>query len=182
MNRKAKSGLEGLISDGNHKPFEVTWTREDYAKVDITSGFDWPEIMNLARDLRGIRYGDELYLVVFRSRIKSDITGELYEELLRADEAALEEAKAANEDGEPSGLLCYFAGEPDSEGNCLSFCFWTSREAALARMGPQHKVAMEYADRVYEEFSFERHLLLQPSPDSRVLFAEYYPQVPINPN
>lgn len=174
MSQIDTSGVEGLIPGPENQPFEVRYLRPNYARIDICAGFNWSKIMDMAHDLRNVLYGDKLYLVVFRSRLKDGLGPQLYNELLTADDAALEEAKAFK-DGEPSGLLCYFAGEPDEQNNCLSFCLWTSCQAALARMDSQHAVAQSFAQLVYDDFYIERHIISKPGPDEYVGFVEYHP-------
>jgi hypothetical protein len=168
------SELEGYVDLPIAEQFKISPLRHDYATADIRDSFNWEKAMDLARDQRGVDDGQELYLFVFRSRLNIDISSELYKDLLVADHEALEEAKA-NKNGEQSGLLCYFAGEPDEEGYCLSLCLWTSREAALSRNGKKHGEAMEFAKLAYDEdyTKFERYHISRSQAIAKVEITQF---------
>jgi hypothetical protein len=138
--------------------------KKNYATEPIYLGFDWPEILEMASTKNGILPGQEIYLVVFRSKLKQDAdVGRLAE----ADDLALLEAQQAD------GYIQYFKGSADAEGNCLSFCLWMSREHAIASAGgPMHAAAAELAAEMYENQNLERWSLRQAVGTNNAIFRE----------
>lgn len=115
----------------------------DYATLPIWSGFDWSSL--------ALCPFDRLYLVVFRSvrRPNADL------DLLREhDDRAYEEAVKSG------GLLRYFKGDANEQRECLSFCLWEDREAALRASGGKiHVEATGITAEMYESYRLERYEL-----------------------
>lgn len=87
------------------------------------------------------------YLVVFRSIRRADVDEP---ELVRHDDAAHDEAMSA------PGFVHYFKGPLTVDRACLSFCLWTSREAARAASGmPAHRAAVAFIGDAYDHFTLE---------------------------
>src|SRR5215212_2538636 len=114
----------------------------DYAAWPVQDGFSW------ASSLAGCAF-ERLYLVVFRSvrRPSADL------DLLREhDDRAYEQAL------ESGGLLRYFKGEANEQGECLSFCLWETRRQAIEAAGASsHTSAAEITVRMYLSYSLERY-------------------------
>jgi hypothetical protein len=137
MNNAVEATLEGALA-------QLTCINSRYMTLPIHEGFNWLDSFAYAAP-------GEWYLVVFRSRQRKGID---YGDLTARDERAQHEALHA------PGFLYYFAGTPDEQGNCLSFCLWESQ--ALARSAsqrPNHQQARQLADSVYEHFQLERYFV-----------------------
>jgi hypothetical protein len=120
---------------------QISPTDPDYAKLSIEDGFDWSP-------LSCCRF-DRLYLVVFRSVWQPEADLDL---LLEQDDRALEEAL------ESGGLLRYFKGHANEQGECLSFCLWETREQARnAADAASHRSAASVSAQMYLSYSLERH-------------------------
>ncbi|MDB5186157.1 MAG: hypothetical protein JWL85_680 [Candidatus Saccharibacteria bacterium] len=119
---KKKVVIEPLLADYVHRP--------------VQESFNWHKILNDVRGQRGLPTNEPIYLFVFRSLRKPDLTAEDIQLLTDWDAAAHVAAEEAD------GFLAYFGGEPDEHGACISFCLWRSREAALAGTAhPDHQTA-----------------------------------------
>jgi len=117
-----------------------------YMILPIDQGFDWDTAF------AGIEAGN-WYLVVFRSKHRAGADEALLTEL---DNGASESAR------ELPGFLHYFIGTPLSSGECLSFCLWTSREAAaFASAQPAHREAMMKGIAHYEYYALERYAVVK---------------------
>jgi len=113
---------------------------DDYPLRPIEDAITWA-------DAASIEAAAEWYLVVFRSIRRPDVD-EL--ELARHDDAAHDEAMTA------PGFVHYFKGPLSVERACLSFCLWTSREAARAASGmPAHRAAVAFIGDAYAHFTLE---------------------------
>lgn len=92
-------------------------TRPDYAIAPYLDSFDWSAIFALLRDLcthTGIHWQQqEFYLVIFRSKLRSDADRDRLGEL---DQKSHQEACASG------GLLTYWFGTPDTEMRNLATC------------------------------------------------------------
>jgi hypothetical protein len=121
----------------------------NYALAPIQEGFDWSGILDKINDVHEIPRDQGLYLVVFRSQKRPEADDEM---LTAYDTLAHEEAM------ESPSLLHYFKGETDSEGNCLSFCLWTSQaDARKASSQPDHVAAAKLVARMYTTYALERY-------------------------
>ena len=112
----------------------------DYPMRPIEAAITWADAAT--RDAAA-----EWYLVVFRSIRRADV-----DEVALAvhDDAAHDEAMAA------PGFVHYFKGPLTPERACLSFCLWTSREAARAASAmPRHRAAVEFIADAYDHFTLE---------------------------
>jgi hypothetical protein len=121
---------------------QISPLHPDYATRPIQESFDW------ASSLADCPF-DQLYLVVFRSvrRQEADLVM-LHEQ----DDLAYEEAR------ESGGLLRYFKGQANEQGECLSFCLWETREQARrAADAASHRSAAGVSARMYLSYSLERH-------------------------
>lgn len=135
----------------------------DYAARPIQDGFSW------SSSLAGCAF-DQLYLVVFRSvrRPSADL------DLLREhdDRAYVEALKSG-------GLLCYFKGDANERGECVSFCLWQSRGQAIEAAGAaSHRSAADISERIYESYVLERYWLkkvLTAAREERLIFEPIQP-------
>jgi hypothetical protein len=113
---------------------------DDYPTRPIEDAITWA-------DAASVEAAAEWYLVVFRSIRRFDVDDL---ELVRHDDAAHEEAMSA------AGFVHYFKGPLSVERACLSFCLWTSREAARAASGmPAHRAAVAFIGDAYDHFTLE---------------------------
>lgn len=116
----------------------------DYAHLPISLAFDWAPA--------GASLGEgECYLVIFRSIRRTDADDAL---LTAYDELAHAEAAMS------PGFIHYFKGPLGSDGSCLSFCLWKSREdARAASMGPMHRQAAGLVGEMYASYELEFSLV-----------------------
>jgi hypothetical protein len=113
-----------------------------YATLAIAEAFNW--------DVAAPELGQgRWYLVAFRSVRRP---GADEERLALFDELAHEEAAGC------PGFVHYFKGPAASDGSCLSFCLWETREQArvAARM-PAHVKAVGLIDEMYASYVLEFH-------------------------
>lgn len=125
-----------------------------YARLPYGEAFNWDALrLPLAIER-------EWYVVAFRSKRQA---GSPSKSLYEADRAAHEEAVAHG------GLLLYWYGVPNDQGENLATCIWTDRHAALrALSGDKHRVAMELARDMYEHYRLERYALRKRAGEERV--------------
>lgn len=119
-----------------------------YMLVPIEEGFSWQTCFERID-------GGEWYLVAFRSKHRAD-----------ADEAFLTllDDNATRAAQTTPGFLHYFTGEPIQTGECLSFCLWENREAAVAGASHRaHGVAKEFGLTNYEYYRLERYYIRKTS-------------------
>jgi hypothetical protein len=113
---------------------------DDYPMRPIEQAITWA-------DAASVEAAAEWYLVVFRSIRRFDVDES---ELVRHDDAAHAEAMSA------PGFVHYFKGPLSVERACLSFCLWTSREAARVASGmPAHRAAVAFIGDAYDHFTLE---------------------------
>lgn len=128
---------------------QVLPIHQNYATLPIQKGFDWSAVAGYPFDA--------LYLVVFRSvrRPAADL------DLLREyDDRAYEEALRSG------GLLHYFKGEANEQGQCLSFCLWEDQESARrASGGKLHQDAARITAEMYESYRLERYEMTNSGED-----------------
>ncbi|WPH00785.1 Hypothetical protein R9X50_00361500 [Acrodontium crateriforme] len=127
--------------------------RSDYATADYLSSFNWDVVFSILQLLclqAGFEWGTrEFYLVIFRSKLRSDADRDRLGVL---DQKSHEEACASG------GLLKYWFGSTDGERNNLATCIWRNREdAAAGGKGPWHAKARASARTMYENISFHTH-------------------------
>ncbi len=121
----------------------VSPTHPDYATLPIEDGFDWSSLSRCPFD--------SLYLIVFRSLRRPEADLDLLREL---DDRAYEEALASG------GLLSYFKGHANEQGQCLSFCLWeTGEQARKASGAPRHRSAASITAQTYLTYTLERYRL-----------------------
>lgn len=127
-------------------------TGPGYATLPIQQAVDWS---SAARPTDA----GEWYLVVFRSIRRAD-----------ADEAALTwfDDRAHEEAAASPGFVHYFKGPLGEDRSCLSFCLWSSRDAARAASArPHHRAAVTLTAASYERYGLETYLVrLAPGQDA----------------
>jgi hypothetical protein len=132
-----------LGADLHESCLRISPKHPDYATRPIQTGFDWSALYGCSFD--------HLYLVVFRSvrRPGTDLV------LLREyDDRAYEEALRSG------GLLRYFKGHANAQGECLSFCLWeTSEQAREAASAASHRAAANITARMYLTYVLDRYWL-----------------------
>ena len=122
----------------------ISPTYSDYAARPIQDGFSW------SSSLAGCPF-ERLYLVVFRSVRRPDADLDLLRE---HDDRAYEEALRSG------GLLRYFKGYANEQGECLSFCLWeTGEQAREAASTASHKSAANLTARMYLSYVLDRYWL-----------------------
>ena len=120
---------------------QVSPRHPDYATLPIEDGFD---LSSLSRFV-----SERLYLVVFRSVWQPEADLDL---LCEHDDRAFEEALASG------GLLRYFKGNANEQGECLSFCLWETREQARqAADAASHRSAAGVSAQMYLSYSLDRY-------------------------
>ena len=120
---------------------QISPKNPDYATQSIEDGFHWSSLSCCPFD--------RLYLVLFRSVWQPEADLDLLRE---HDDRAFEEALASG------GLLRYFKGNANEQGECLSFCLWETREQARqAADGASHRSAAGVSARMYVSYSLERY-------------------------
>ena len=138
-----------LGADLHESCLRISPIHSDYATLPIQTGFDWSP-------LHGCVF-DELYLVVFRSVRRPDADLALLRE---QDDRAYEEALRSG------GLLRYFKGHANEQGECLSFCLWRTRDQALeAASAASHKSAADITARMYVSYVLDRYWLKKAGGD-----------------
>ena len=138
-----------LTADLHESCLQISPRHSDYATLSIQEGFDWSS-------LSGCSF-DELYLVVFRSVRRPDADLALLRE---HDDRAYEEALRSG------GLLRYFKGHANEQGECLSFCLWRTRDQALeAASAASHKSAADITARMYVSYVLDRYWLKKAGGD-----------------
>src|SRR5215211_8546876 len=124
---------------------QISPRHPDYASLSIEDAFDWSSLSCCLLE--------RLYLVVFRSVWQPEADLDLLRE---HDDCAYEEAFASG------GLLRYFKGHANEQGECLSFCLWeTSEQAREAASAASHKSAAEITARMYLSYLLDRYWLKQ---------------------
>ena len=117
---------------------------DSYMLVPIEEGFSWQTCFECAGE-------GEWYLVAFRSKHRAD-ADEAF--LTWLDDNATRAAQAT------PGFLHYFTGVPIQSGECLSFCLWENRAAAVAGSSHRaHGVAKEQGLSNYEYYRLERYYI-----------------------
>lgn len=136
------------VADSQHTDLEVIPTAVDYSRLPITEAFDWHAILHHVEQTREEQDIQPLYLVVFRSQLKSGANiALLHEHDSNAHKAALESP----------ALIHYFGGDPDEEGYALSFCLWTDAiEAKAISRDSRHAAAVEMVS-MYDSYSLEKY-------------------------
>ena len=127
---------------------EVEPKSADYATLPVSEAFEWGDILADARD-KGL-IGDEspLYLVVFRSTLKSGAdTDALIKHDRKAHEAALESP----------ALIHYFGGIPNRYGEALSFCLWHDVESAKTISRDKRHMDATKMVSSYDRYSIEKY-------------------------
>jgi hypothetical protein len=130
--------------DARHRPsFErLAPVSDRYAALSVADAFTWDAC------LRDVSPG-EWYMVAFRSIRRADADEA---RLTMYDDWAHTEAMGA------PGFVHYFKGPVNAQGQCMSFCLWTSRQAARAAAGqPSHVEAAALTFESYAAFSLEFH-------------------------
>ena len=132
-----------LGADLHESCLKISPKHPDYAARPIQTGFDWSPLYGCSFD--------RLYLVVFRSVRRPDADLVLLRE---HDDRAYEEALRSG------GLLRYFKGHANEQGECLSFCLWeTSEQAREAASAASHKSAANITARMYLSYVLDRYWL-----------------------
>ncbi len=111
-----------------------------YASLPVEAAFTWSAC---AAEIEPGEY----YLVAFRS-VRAPT----------ADEARLTtfDDRAHLEAADSAGFVHYLKGPTASDGSCLSFCLWTSRQAARVAAGqPAHVQAAQLVHEMYATYRLE---------------------------
>jgi hypothetical protein len=138
-----------LGADLHESCLKIFPRHSDYPTRPIQTGFDWSPISGCSFD--------QLYLVVFRSVRRPDADLDLLRE---HDDRAYEEALGSG------GLLRYFKGHANEQGECLSFCLWESRDQAIAASSAaSHRSAANVTARMYISYVLDRYWLKKPGGD-----------------
>ncbi|KAI5449666.1 hypothetical protein NCC49_004127 [Naganishia albida] len=112
----------------------------------IQQTFNYPHLPALPLEVKRKYYG-----VLFRSTRRP---GSSSHSLYTADRLAHEEAVASG------GLLFYWYGAPDENGDNVATCLWASREdARRASTSARHRVAAGLAKGVYERYELIRYVV-----------------------
>ena len=120
---------------------QISPRHPDYAALSIDDGFHWSSLYCC--------HFERLYLVVFRSVWQPEADLDLLRE---HDDRAFEEALASG------GLLRYFKGNANEQGECLSFCLWETREQARqAADAASHRSAAGVSAQMYLSYLLERY-------------------------
>ena len=132
-------------------------TRPDYARADFIDSFNLDECITVLRSLSiAVQYHwreQSFYIVTFRSRRKRAF---MEGKNTGSDISALDQGAHA-EAIQSGGLLKYWFGEVDEEGNNLATCFWRSRgDARAGGRGSGHAKAMAAAVFLYDNYCFDR--------------------------
>lgn len=140
-------------------------TCAEYATLSVADAFNWSEA---AADL-----GDgSWYLVAFRSVRRAGCDES---RLAEFDERAHQEAARA------PGFVHYFKGPSATDGGCMSFCLWQSRdEARAAARQPAHQEAVSLLDEMYSTYTLE-FLQVSREAGGPLTFEVYRPPVHIVP-
>jgi hypothetical protein len=132
-----------LGADLHESCLRISPKHSDYATRPIQTGFDWSPLYGCSFE--------RLYLVVFRSVRRPDADLDLLRE---HDDRAYEEALRSG------GLLRYFKGYANEQGECLSFCLWeTGEQAREAASTASHKSAANLTARMYLSYVLDRYWL-----------------------
>jgi hypothetical protein len=117
---------------------------DHYMLLPIERGFDWKTCF------ANVSAG-EWYLVAFRSKHRQEVDKTF---LYWLDHKATLAAQ------QTPGFLYYFTGVPLASGECLSFCLWASRSAAVQGAAHRaHREAVETGLAHYEYYCLERYLI-----------------------
>lgn len=124
---------------------------EEYASVPLKEAFDWNYVDEVVAKTFGPRTKKFVFAFYSKPNPAANRDG-----LNEADLLAFFEAR----DAKPDDFCHYFRGEPDSHGNVLSFCIWTTpEEAASVTSGKYHQQAAKLAKASYLEVRAEGHML-----------------------
>ncbi|KAJ9113979.1 hypothetical protein QFC22_005797 [Naganishia vaughanmartiniae] len=136
------------------------FTRQASAYVSLVQqAFNWSSLPPLPLHMAGKYYG-----VLFRStRYPQHIptAPPLFSHLDKPSAASAlyaADREAHEEAVHSGGLLMYWYGEPDSQGNNVATCVWTGRDAAQkASRLEKHRLAAGLAGRVYKSYELVRY-------------------------
>lgn len=141
--------------------------RENYATLPIEESFDWQEVLEKITEFREFAPDTKLFVFAFRSTPLADRDPLAVQQFEEADLDAFSEAMY----NFPDEFLYYFRGDTDTNGNCLSFCVWTSQEASTAvHAGKAHRRAARLAKSNYELAQTEGHWVQQAEKGGEVVF------------
>jgi len=123
--------------------FAVEPISSDYQVASLETSFDWEEILRAYPRTNFV-------LFAFRAKFKENANMQLIEEL----------DNDANEAAKKFGLLYYFKGKPNINGDCLSWCLWPELEQAeRAAATDEHRSAAAIAKNNYKPFNVEVYFL-----------------------
>jgi hypothetical protein len=144
----------------------------EYASVPFDEAFDVNDIYDkIVAEFGEVLTVDpedgllKLAIFAFYSRPNQNLDSSARQELDIADILAFLEARRAK----PDDFLYYYRGEPDSNGNVMSFCVWSNfEESHSVRTGPFHIESAKLAKKTYDTAHVQGHTMI-PSDDSRVV-------------
>ncbi len=127
-----------------------------YAALPVAEAFTWDACLGEVEP-------GAWYMVAFRSVHRHDADEA---RLTAYDDWAHAEAMAA------PGFVHYFKGPTASDGTCMSFCLWDSRDDARAAAGrPRHVEAAAIVHEMYERYQLEFHRVRRT--ESGFTFEDY---------
>ena len=133
---------------------------ELYATLPVEDAFTWQACLS------DVPPG-EWYMVAFRSVRRPGVDEA---RLTTHDDRAHAEAQGA------PGFVHYFKGPANSDGECMSFCLWTSRADARAAAGlPAHAEAVALTFESYTRYNLEFHRVRRLAGEPRFVFEPYDP-------
>lgn len=135
------------MSHRSPSPFDRLEPVSDrYATLPVADAFTWDTCEPAVEP-------GEWYMVAFRSIRRADVDEA---RLTSHDDWAHAEAMDA------PGFVHYFRGPTQSDGRCLSFCLWDSRDEARAAAGrPAHTQAAAFTHEAYAEYTLEFHRVVR---------------------
>lgn len=150
--------------------FEIDPVRPDYASITVEEAFDWEDIHDKITTEHDLPPETPLFVFGFYSEPK-ELTDEQREELDVADIAAFFEARGTN----PDEFLYYFRGTPDINGKVMSFCIWTTPEAAHSvTTGEAHQAAAKLAKPSYKSAHVKGYAMAQAGKGDEVMLQQLF--------
>jgi len=145
----------------------------EYASAPLKEAFDWDHVYEkVAEEFPDIiAKNPELAVFAFYSQPNPNMSQSARHELDTADILSFLEARRKK----PDDFLYYYRGEPDVNGNVMSFCVWTDFAAAQSVTKSKfHEDAAKLAKESYDEAHVQGHTMSRPEgSDGVVLKPEF---------
>lgn len=146
------------MSSASHPFRSLAAASEQYATLPVEDAFTWQAC------LADVPVG-EWYMVAFRSVRRPGVDEA---RLVAHDDRAHAEAQGA------PGFVHYFKGPANADGECMSFCLWTSRTDARAAAGrPAHVEAVGLTFDSYVSYTLEFHRVRKVAGEPRFTIEPY---------